>query len=343
MNLFETSILFRICIGLIIIIFSKIIGSLIAYILIKMFYFKEKNVSKIRANAFFKPIKYLLIILSIYLCTFLFVLPESIKLIIVKVFKICIILIIANGFSNLFNTNSDSFNKIKIKLNVNSSDTFINFVSKIFKFLVYIIAGFLVVSELGYNLGGLFTGLGISSVVIALAAQDLAKSLFGGLAILLDKPFNIGDYIVVNNNEGTVEDITFRTTRIRNLANELIIVPNSEIAGDYIINYNRRNSRQYELLLVLELSTSLNKIADFKQKLIQLLTSNQHILNKNMRIFFDTISDNGFNLNISFYTDIIKYNDFLQFKEDMNFTIMNLLQEENIELAYDSKTIYLQK
>ena len=336
-------LLFKILIAILIIAFSKIIGPLIAYILIKMVNFKEKNKDNIKKNAFYKPIKNLVLFIGLYTITFLFYIPDNIKLVLFKLFKICIVLVVANGFSNLFNTNSDTLKKIRNKINFHGNDSVVRFSSRIFKIIIYIFAGFFIVSELGYDLGGLVTGLGISSVVIALAAQDLAKSLFGGLSILLDKPFEIGDYIRVNNYEGTVEDISFRSTRIRNLAKELIVIPNSEIAQDYIINYSKRASREYKLNLVLELTTSLEKIASFKTKLLNLLNSNEHIEKENIRVFFDTISDNGFDVQITFHTNTFNYNDFLQFKENINYEIMNLLQSEQIELAYDSKTIYLKK
>ena len=336
-------ILFKILIALIIILFSKIISSLIAYIIIRMFNLKEKNKEKIKNHAFFKPIKTLVLLLGLYSITFLFFIPENIKLIITKVFRICIIIIVAKGFSNLFNTNSDTFKKIRKKINFHGNDSLIDFSSRVLKVLVYIFAGFIIVSELGYNLGGLVTGLGISSVVIALAAQDFAKGLFGGLSIILDKPFSIGDYISVGDLEGTVEDISFRSTRIRNLSKELIVVPNSKIAEDNIINLSKRNGRPYKLNLVLELSTPLEKITLLKANILELLKNTPHIINENIRVYFSKISDNGFDLQILFYTDIMSYDEFLQFREDINIKIMDLLHKEQIDLAYDSKTIYLKK
>lgn len=343
MDFFTTKLFINIVIAVFIILFCKIISSKLAYIFIKMFHFKEKNRDKIKNNAFYKPIKTFVVILAIYACTYLFVIPDNIKAFIIKAFRISIIILLAKGFAGLFNTNSDSFNKIRNKLNFRGNDTLVNFTSKILKSIVYIIAGFIIISEFGYNLGGLITGLGISSVVIALAAQDLAKSLLGGLCIVLDKPFSIGDYITVNNYEGTVEDISFRATRIRNIANDVIVIPNSQIADNYIVNYSQKNSRLFKLLLTLELSTPLEKVEDFKQKLFLFLNSQEHVLKENIRVFFDTVSDNGINVKITFYTDIINYNDFLKFKEEMNYSILELIQKANIELAYDSKTIYLKK
>ena len=343
LSFISLDMLIKIGIALAIILFAKIIGPLLAYIIIKMFNIKEKNKEKIKQSAFYKPIKLIVLIIGLYSITLLFNIPGNIKLILFKAFKICVVLAFTNGFANLFDTNSNVFKKLKNKLNANKSNSFLEILSKAFKILVYLIAGFIIITELGYDLGGLVTGLGISSVVIALAAQDIAKSLLGGLCIFLDKPFVIGDYIKVNEYEGTVEEISFRSTRIRNLAEELIVVPNSQISADCIINYSRRETRRYTLNLCLELSTPLEKINILKEKLLSLLNSNDNVVKENIRLYFTTISDNGYDFNISFYTDIIDFNKFLQFKENMNFEIMNLLQEEKIELAYDSKTIYLKK
>ena len=339
----DKTILLNILISILVIISSKILGPLFAYIIIKMFHFKEKDKEVIKNNAFYKPLELLVFFVGLYSISFLFNIPENIKIILFKIFKIIIVLIAANGISNLFSTNSNAFKKISEKVNFHGNDSLIRLSSKIFKILVYIFALFIIISELGYDLGGLVTGLGISSVVIALAAQDFAKSLFGGLSIVLDKPFSVGDYISVNNYSGTVEDISFRSTRIRNMAKELIVVPNSEIASSYIVNFNKRDTRQYKINLVLELSTPLQKITSFKSKLLNFLNSNNDVVKENIRVFFDTISDNGFDIQIIFYTNIMNYNEFLQFKENMNFEIMNLLQSEQIELAYDSKTVYLKQ
>lgn len=340
MNILNINLIAKIVISFGIILFCKMIAGHFAYILIKIFNFK-KNKNAIKNNAFYQPIKTFVIIFGFYLSTLFFNIPINIRMIVIKAVKIFTIVLIAKGFANLCNTNTEIFNKLKEKLNFKDNDGLVNFTSKILKCLIYIIAGFIIISELGYDLGGLVTGLGITSVVVALAAQDLAKSLLSGLCILIDKPFNIGDYITVNNYEGTVEDITFRTTRIRNIAKDVIVIPNSQIAENNIVNYSRKDSRFYSLLLTFELSTSLNKVADFKEKLMLLLNLHEHVLNENIRVFFHAISDNGITIKITFYTDILDYADFLNFKEEMNFSILDLVQNSNIELAYDSKTIYM--
>ena len=254
-------------IGLAIILIFKIISSSLAYIIVKMFKFKVKDKNKIKNNGFYKPLKTFFIVLGIYIGFMVLKLPSDIFSIITKAFRICVILLVTKGFSNLFDSNSESFAKLREKINFNGNDTTINFFSKVAKLLIYIIAGFILITELGYNLGGLATGLGISSVVIALAAQDIAKSFLAGISIISDKPFEIGDFITVDGLSGTVEDITFRTTRIRNADNQVIIIPNSTLIDNNIINSSKRDSRRFLTVLTLELDTPLEKVSELTENI----------------------------------------------------------------------------
>ena len=329
-------------IGLAIIVIFKIFSSFLAYIIIKMFKFRVKDKKKIKENGFYKPLKTFFVLLGIYIGAMCLKLPEDIFSIVTKIFKICIILLTATGFANLFNSTSETFNKVREKLHMDGTDTTINFFGKIAKTLIYIMAIFIVIAELGYDLSGLVTGLGIGSVVIALAAQDVAKSFLAGLAIISDRPFDIGDYIEVDKYTGTVEDITFRTTRIRDANNQIVIIPNSLLTTASIINTTKREKRRYNLLLTLELDTPLEKVSALTEKIKFTLNTNEHIIKEdNIRVFFDTVSNDGIEITINFYTDIIDYNEFLQFKEEINYVLLGLINQANIELAYPSQSIYL--
>lgn len=326
-----------------IILIFKIISPIIAYIFIKMFHIKEKNKQKIKQHAFYKPLKSLLVVVGIYLGLKTLGIPENISICISKLFRIFIILLLSKGFANIFNVSSESYEKIKEKLKFTGNETLINFISSIIKFLIYIIAGFIIVSELGYNLSGLATGLGLSSVVIALAAQDLAKSIIAGFSILTDKPFEIGDYIETNNFSGTVEDITFRTTRIRDVHNQVVVIPNSQIADSNIVNTSKREKRRYNLLLTLNPTTPLEKVSGLTEQIKLCLSTHNNIEKDSIKVFFESISENGFDISISFYTSILDSIKFLEFKELINYTLLEIIQNSNIELAYNSQTIYLKK
>ena len=335
--------LINIAIGLAFIIVFKIIGSFLAYILVKMFNFKVKDKKEIKANSFYKPLKIFFGFLGIYIALRILRFPDYINYYIDKVFKIITIILITNGLANIFNPKSKLYAKIRKKLHFKGNDTLISFAGKVIKAFIYIISGFIIITELGYNLGGLATGLGISSVVVALAAQDVAKNILSGVSIISDKPFEIGDYIQVGDFCGTVEDITFRTTRIRNINNEIVVLPNSVINGTSLINCSKRKKRRYEIRLVLELNTPLNKISTLLDTIRKYCIENEHILDEAVRVYLDTISDSGIDVSVGFYTDIIEFDDFLKFKEEINYTLLSMLEKQKIELAYPSQSIYLKK
>lgn len=327
-------------IGLAIIVIFKILSSPFAYIIVKMFKFKEKNKNKIKSSSFYKPLKTFFVLLGIYMAAIALKLPENIFDIVTKIFKICTILLTAKGFANLFDTSSDTFSKFREKVHFDGTDATVNFFSKIIKAIIYIIAGFIVISELGYDLSGLATGLGIGSVVIALAAQDIAKSFIAGLSMISDRPFNIGDFIQVDKYEGTVEDITFRTTRIRTIENQVVILPNSVLVSSNIVN---ATAKGYLLTLTLEANTPLEKIANLIEDIKQNLNDNPQIIKDTIRVYFNTVSESGIDITINFRTEITDFVEFLKVKEGVNYTILDMIQNAGIELAYPSQSIYLKK
>lgn len=192
-------------------------------------------------------------------------------------------------------------------------------------------------------MSGLVAGLGIGGVILTLAAQDTAKNLFGGLVVFIDKPFVVGDWIQMDTFEGTVEDITFRSTRIRTFENSVVNVPNSIISNASIINWSKMEKRRYKLNLIIELDTPLEKLERFKIRVQDMLQSREAIFDDSIIVKFDTIADNGLNVLVCSYTDSVDYASYLAEKEDINYKIMKILQEENIELAYDTKTVLLKK
>ena len=258
-----------------------------------------------------------------------------------KIFRISIICLSANAIANSLTINNRFMNHIKEKMNPEVEDSMFRFILKAVRGIIYIIAGFLCITELGYDLNGLVAGLGIGSVVITLAAQDTAKNLFGGLVIFMDKPFVVGDWIQIDKYEGTVEDITFRSTRVRTFENSVVNIPNSVLANESIINWSRMEKRRNKVNLCLDLNTPLEKVEKVQNRIKSMLIERDKIIDDTIIVRFDNITDNGINLLVCTYTDSVDYTSFLQEKEKINFKIMQILKEENVELAYDNKTVFV--
>lgn len=337
----------NIAIAIAIILFFRVFSASFSYIIIRMFKIKEKKAKKIKESAFFSPLKIFFIILGFYLAIIFLKTPlhisNGIMEVVYKVFVIMTTLSFAKGLAASFTPKSTLYKKIKEKTNRNVEDSMFDFILKVIRIIIYIIAGFIVITTLGFNLNGLIAGLGIGGVIVTLAAQDTAKNLFGGLVIFLDKPFVVGDWIQMDTFEGTVEDITFRSTRIRTFENAIVNVPNSVISNASIVNWSKMEKRRYKTNLCIKLDTPLEKLEIFKRRVEDMLQAREAIFDDSIIVKFDTIVDNGLNVLICSYTDSVDYTSYLSEKEDINSKIMKILREENIELAYDTKTICIEK
>lgn len=177
--------------------------------------------------------------------------------------------------------------------------------------------------------------------MIALAAQDLAKNLLGGVTIIIDKPFKIGDFIETEKFSGVVEDITFRSTRIRNLENSQIIIPNSNLVDSAVKNWSNLESRRFSTDLVIELETNLEKVKSLINELKFSLEKNNFIIKDSVNVTFSQIKGDGINLFVYAYLKATSYVEFLELSEKMNMQIMEILEKEEVKLAYKTETIYL--
>ena len=168
--------------------------------------------------------------------------------------------------------------------------------------------------------------------------------MIGGLALFIDKPFKTGDYIKVGDYEGTVEDIKFRSTSIRTIENSVLHIPNSEVASLAIINYSEMEKRRYYTRLTLELDTPLEKVEMTRRKIEEMLRKREDIIQDgSISVRFQEISDNGYDIIVMAYFYETGYLEYLYCKEEVNYKIMNILQNENVELAYNTQTIYMKK
>ena len=334
-----------IVIAIAIILVFKLLSSTISYIIIRMFKLKTKKAKEIRESAFYNPLRIFFIILGIYLAILYLKTPLNIEQqvmnIITVIFKIISTAVFAVGLAKSFTLQSSIVKKAREKAKRQYDDATVEFGLKIVRVIIYIIAAFIILTILNININGLIAGLGIGGLIVTLAAQDTAKNLFGGLVIFLDKPFSVGDWIQMDNFEGTIEDITFRTTRIRTFENSLVNVPNSIISDSSVINWSKMEQRRYKINIRLEFTTDVEKLKDLKNKILDMLHEREGIIDDSIIVKFDNINENGINMLIYTYTDSVDYSSYLSEVENINYKIIKILKEHNIQLAYDTKNVYI--
>lgn len=334
-----------IVVAICVMILFRALSSTVAEVIVKIFMKKTKERKKPKANPFYLPLKTVITFIGIYIAINILIntLQMSVQgaAIVTKITRISLIAFVAKAFGEWLDVKDGVFKKIKSKNDKELDETTTKLIFRTIKIIIYIIAGFMIISELGYNISGFITGLGISGIVITLAAQDTAKSIIGGIAIFIDRPFKIGDYIKVGEHEGTVEEIKFRSTSIRTLENSVLHIPNSEMSTLAIVNYSEIVTRRYYTELVIKLNTELKSMNNLEKRIKNMLESNEYVVKGTEHVNFEKISDNGMNMMISAYVYESEYFKFLDIKEIINYKIVDILREENIELAYNTQTVHL--
>jgi MscS family membrane protein len=210
--------------------------------------------------------------------------------------------------------------------------------------LVVSFAVVIIITEFGYNVSALITGLGLGGLTIALAAKDSAANFFGGLIMVTEKPFEIGDWISFGSVEGTVEDINLRSTKIRTGPGSLTIVPNATLAAANITNWSGgMEKRQANFKLALRYNIPEDKLREFLAVARTMLETDPEIQTDSVMVRFSGLSESSLDVLVRFYTTLPGYADHMRILERVNFSLMALAKEKDVEFAYPARTLYVQE
>jgi len=329
------------CTALSIILGTKLLSPIIAHIIIYIFHkiFKVKN--KESDSGFYEPLKFVITAFGFGIAIYYLKLPKGVINLYNEIFKILVILAIAKALGNCLKPDSTFFTKLEATTKFKGNEALNSFIGKILKAIIYLIAAFIILNDWGINLGGLVAGLGIGSAALALAAQDFVKSVIGGFAIISDKTFEIGDFIEVGAYQGTVIDITFRSTRLKAVNNTIISMPNSVIVEEYVKNWSKLESRRLEIRLRISLNSTTETINRCISKLKTVLKSNEKILDETVTVCLESIEKDANIIWIIAYIDTPEYDEYIKVKEKVNCDILSVLERENIELVYPTQQVYM--
>ena len=198
-------------------------------------------------------------------------------------------------------------------------------------------------SELGYNINGLITGLGVGGLAVSLSAQDTLKNLISGFVILFDKPFDVGDLIETAEFKGVVEDITMRSTRIRKLDDSVIIVPNSSLSDSSISNYTRLTRKLVEFKIGLLYSTPAETVKKCETEIKEYLDKNETVDSETIRVYFTEYDESSINILIRCYICTTDIEVYYKFSEELNFEIKQIIESNKTDFAFPTRSIYIEK
>lgn len=217
-----------------------------------------------------------------------------------------------------------------------------NILTTMLRILIVVIALLMIAREWNYDMSGLLASLSIGSLALAFAAKDALANVFGSFIIVLDHPFKVGDWVLANNVEGTVEKITFRSTCIRTFTQELVYVPNSLLSNTPIINYTKREKRRLEFLLGVTYNTTAEQMQKLVNDIRAYLLSSPLVHKEGVIVNFRDFADSSLNIYIVCYTKASDTKGFLDARERINLDLMKILDTNGASCAFPSTSVYFE-
>jgi len=195
--------------------------------------------------------------------------------------------------------------------------------------------------NLGFNISAVVAGLGIGGVAVALAAQTILGDLFNYFVIFFDKPFVVGDFIIIGEYLGEIEHIGIKTTRIRSLSGEQLVFSNSDLTSSRIKNYKRMQQRRVVFKVGVVYQTTLEQIKNAPQIIKEIIEKMEGI--RFDRAHFMNFGDFSLDIEVVYYVTTGDYNIYMDKQQEMNLKIKEAFEKEKIEFAYPTQTLFVEK
>lgn len=220
-----------------------------------------------------------------------------------------------------------------------AADAMIKSVSGMINIIIWILGLIFILDNMGINVSALVAGIGIGGVAVALASQAVLGDAFSAVTIFFDRPFEIGDFIILDSYMGTVEHIGIRTTRIRSLWGEQLIISNSDLTKTRIRNFKRMGGRYTELSLNVSLENPLEKVTKIPDMIRGAFETIREF--SPGRINLKTVGPDSFVFEFVFNYNSPDLDRFMTLQQDLYFKILERFRAEGITLAYPARTLQL--
>ncbi len=327
---------------------SLVVGKLCSYFLLRASKNSAPSENKWRGIVF-KSLARPAIILSVALVVFvvdhlhLIITPESIAGAVDTVVQVIVYIAIGYVIYCLVDVIDFKLGGFAEKTDNKVDDMLVPMVGKSIRVTVVLLIILQVAQELSNKpMASILAGLGVGGLAIALAGQDTIKNFFGALVIVGDKPFEIGDRIVIDGHDGPVESVGFRSTKLRTLSGHLVSVPNSAIVNTTIQNIGKREFIKHVANVAITYDTPPDKV-DQALDIIKDLLHDHEGMKADMppRVYFNALNDWSLNILVIFWYHPPEYWDYMKFVEKFNCQLLRRFNECGISFAFPTQTVYV--
>jgi MscS family membrane protein len=322
---------------------ARLISRFLASMTVALKESEEQARMRLVLQAAIWPVRLILATVAVYAARGIFHLPETVDRIAGGVIAVLSTLTVVLFVYRLLDVLEFELTKYAQREDTAVDQTFVQMV-RIFTRVIVIAVGaiYLLRAISGKPMSALLAGLGIGGLAIALASQDTLKNFFGSIVIMLDKPFKVGQRVVVEGNDGVVEEIGFRSTRVRTLTGHLVTVPNEKMASANIENIGRRPHIRRLSNITITYDTPLEKV-EKAVNIIREILDNHEGMDPDFppRVYFNEFNDASLNIIMIYWYHPPDYWAFVSFSERVNLQIMREFEKEGIEFAFPTTTNYV--
>lgn len=259
-----------------------------------------------------------------------------------RMFRSIVVIIIGIGIYRMSASSSEVIEEIAISAGIEKNSMILPLLSRIVRLFVLILMITLIIAEWGYSINGVVAGLGLGSVAIALAAKDTVSNILAGIIIISEKPFGKEDWILTPDVEGFVEDITFRSSRIRTFADALVTVPNQKLVDQPITNWSKMGRRRITYHVHVRLDSDLDRLQQAMKKMEAYLDKHEAIDDRMVMVRFNEIEEGSLGIFLYYFSRTTIWKEHLLVRQETMIALIQILQKEGIQLAYPIQRIIVE-
>ena len=292
-------------------------------------------------NAIRAPVRFIPVVMGVFFALSHLELQGDLEVLAARLGRTLVVIVLFWGLYSLLAPLSSSFEKLRSVL----TSAMVDWLVKFLRFAVVVIGAATVLEVWGISIGPVLAGFGLIGVAVALGAQDLFKNLIGGLLILAERRFNIGDWILVDDiAEGTVETIGFRSTLVRRFDKAPVFVPNAKLSDNAVTNFTAMTHRRIYWVIGVEYGTTVEQLREVRDSIENYVTDNADFAPADEVATFvriDSFNDSSIDILLYCFTRTTKWGEWLKIKEELAYKVKEIVEGAGTGFAFPSRSVYV--
>lgn len=290
-----------------------------------------------------KPVSAFFLVTGIYLA--IAVLPVDVEWsgLIHTLYRGISILVVFWGLFRLSDVVVDVFSDLSAASGSDSFRGFGSLIKKSLRVFIIVVGVVMVIDNLGYNIGGILATLGIGGAAFAFAAKDTIANVYGSIALALDRPFRVGDWIQVGDRvDGDVEEIGLRSTKVRTWPKTVISIPNAVLANEMIDNWSRMPKRRVKQVVGVTYETAPETMEQIVEGIREILRNDEDVHQDFILVNWTDFGSSSLDILVYYFTKTKAWLEYMDIRQRINVRIAQLVKEHGSSVAFPTRTLYLE-